>query len=468
MLFSSLVFLWIFLPLVLILYRLLPGRGKNALLLVASLFFYAWGEPVYILLMLASITLNYLGGLLLDGREGAARRLCLALVVAVNLALLGYYKYYSFAGDTLAALLGRQVLPVRDIALPLGISFYTFQAMSYGIDLYRRRIQVQKNWFLLALYISFFPQLVAGPIVRYTEVEAQLRRRATTLDGFVYGIKRFLYGLAKKVILANCFAARADEVFGLDPSQVSTPLAWLGALYYTLQIYYDFSGYSDMAIGLGAMFGFTFPENFNYPYLSRTVSEFWRRWHMTLSGWFREYLYIPLGGNRRGKNRTLLNLFLVFLATGLWHGASWQFVAWGLWYAVLLILERTLLQKPLAVLPVPLTRLYTLFFVVCGWVIFRAPGLRAGLLWLRAMLLPTDGCAAWPVSRYLDPRTLVLLVVGLALCGPVQALWPRLRQALYDQEETGPAQSLALLALGFVCLTLLVSGTYNPFIYFRF
>ena len=468
MLFSSLVFLWIFLPLVLILYRLLPGGGKNALLLVASLFFYAWGEPVYILLMLASITLNYLGGLLIDGREGTARKLCLALVVAVNLALLGYYKYYGFAADTLASLLGHPVLPAREIALPLGISFYTFQAMSYGIDLYRRRIGVQKSWFLLALYISFFPQLVAGPIVRYTEVEAQLRRRTTTLEGFVYGIKRFLYGLAKKVILANCFAARADEVFGLDPSLVSTPLAWMGALYYTLQIYYDFSGYSDMAIGLGAMFGFTFPENFNYPYLSRTVGEFWRRWHMTLSGWFREYLYIPLGGNRRGKNRTLLNLFLVFLATGLWHGASWQFVAWGLWYAVLLILERTLLQKPLAVLPAPLTWLYTLFFVVCGWVLFRAPGLRAGLLWLRAMLLPAAGFAAYPVSRYLDIRTLVLLAAGLALCGPVQALWPRLRRALYDKEDTGPAQGLALLALGFVCLTLLVSGTYNPFIYFRF
>ena len=308
MLFSSLVFLWLFLPLVLILYRLLPAPCKNALLLAASLLFYAWGEPKYILLMLGSITLNYLGGLLLVRLRGRAKTAALVLVVAANLALLGYYKYYSFAGDTLAALLHRQVLPVREIALPLGISFYTFQAMSYIIDLYRGSIRLQKNWFLLALYISFFPQLVAGPIVRYSEVEAQLRSRTADLTGFCYGIKRFLYGLSKKVILSNCFAARADEVFGLSPELVSTPLAWLGALYYTLQIYYDFSGYSDMAIGLGAMFGFTFPENFNYPYLSKTVSEFWRRWHMTLSGWFREYLYIPLGGSRNGQRRTLFNL----------------------------------------------------------------------------------------------------------------------------------------------------------------
>ena len=257
-------------------------------------------------------------------------------------------------------------------------------------------------------------------------------------------------------------------MFGLSPELVSTPLAWLGALYYTLQIYYDFSGYSDMAIGLGAMFGFAFPENFNYPYLSKTVSEFWRRWHMTLSGWFREYLYIPLGGSRNGQRRTLFNLFVVFLATGLWHGANWQFVAWGMWYAVLLILERTVLKKPLERLPVPVTRLYTLVCVVCGWVLFRAPGLRAGALWLKAMWMPTAGFAAYPAARYWDGRTLLLLAAGLLLCGPVQAGLPRLKAALYDRQRTGPAQTVCLLALGSASLVLLVSGTYNPFIYFRF
>ena len=468
MLFSSLVFLWIFLPVVLVVYRLVPGWGKNALLLAVSLFFYAWGEPVYILLMLASITLNYLGGLALAPFSGRGRSLVLAAVVAANLALLGYYKYYGFAADTLAGLLGRQVLPMRDIALPLGISFYTFQAMSYVIDLYRRRIEPQKNWFLLALYISFFPQLVAGPIVRYTDVQAQLRSRAVTAQSFAFGTKRFLYGLAKKVILANCFAAKADEVFALDPAGVGTAVAWLGALYYGLQIYYDFSGYSDMAIGLGAMFGFTFPENFDYPYLSASIGEFWRRWHMTLSSWFKEYLYIPLGGNRKGQLRTLFNVCVVFLATGLWHGASWQFVAWGAWYALLQVLERTVLKKPLAKAPKPLARVYTLLCVLFGWVIFRAPGLRAGLLWLKAMVVPAAGFAAWPVSRYIDGRTLVLLAAGLLLCGPAQALWPRFKAALYDRRPAGWAQTAVLLALGFACLVLLVSGTYNPFIYFRF
>lgn len=468
MLFSSLVFLWYFSPITLLLYLFLPRKGKNVLLLVASLLFYAWGEPKYIFLMLFSITLNYLGGFWVNAAGERTRKLALAVIVLANLALLGYFKYYSFAGDTLAALFGRQVLPVRDIALPLGISFYTFQAMSYVIDLYRGKTQLQKSWFLMALYISFFPQLVAGPIVRYTEIEAQLQNRCVTVQDFSYGVKRFLYGMAKKVILANCFAARADEVFGLVPSAVSTPLAWLGALYYTLQIYYDFSGYSDMAIGLGAMFGFTFPENFHYPYLSRSVSEFWRRWHMSLSGWFKEYLYIPLGGNRKGKPRTLLNLFIVFLATGLWHGANWQFVAWGIWYAILLILERTLLEKPLRKAPAWFGWLYTMFFVVCGWVLFRAPGLRAGLQWLRTMWTPTAASAAYPVIRYMDSRTMLLLIVGILLCGPVQAALPGLRQRLYDRTHVGSLQGAALLVLGFACTVLLVSGTYNPFIYFRF
>lgn len=470
MLFSSLVFLWLFLPVVLLVYQLLPGiRAKNALLLLASLFFYGWGEPKYILLMLVSITLNYLGGLCL-GRFGTApaRKAALVCTVAANLGLLGYFKYYTFAANTLAALAGRQLLPVREIALPLGISFYTFQAMSYVIDLYRGKTAVQKNWFRVALYVSFFPQLVAGPIVLYTQVENQLSSRSVSLTRFSYGVKRFLYGLGKKVILANGFATRADQVFALEPGLVSTPLAWLGTLYYTLQIYYDFSGYSDMAIGLGQMFGFDFPENFNYPYLSKTVSEFWRRWHMTLSGWFRDYLYIPLGGNRKGTVRTLVNLFVVFLATGLWHGANWQFVAWGLWYGVLLILERTVLKPILPRLPAWLSHLYALFFILCGWVIFRAPGLRAGVLWLKAMVLPAAGFAAYPVARYLDPRTLLLVAAGLALCGPVQALFPRFKAALYNKEVTGPLQAAVLLVIGFGCTVLLVSGTYNPFIYFRF
>ena len=468
MLFSSLVFLWIFLPVVFLGCRVLPLRGQNALLLVASLLFYGWGEPVYLFLMLGSITLNWVGGLIIDKTSGGARKAALGAVVAANLLLLGYFKYYGFVADTIDGLLHSEVLPMRDIALPIGISFYTFQAMSYVIDLYRGHYPVQKNWFRLALYISFFPQLIAGPIVQYGQIEQQLGNRKLFSEQTAYGIKRFCWGLGKKVILANAFAAKADEIYGLAPESASTALAWLGAVYYTLQMYYDFSGYSDMAIGLGEMFGFHFAENFNYPYLSRTVSEFWRRWHISLSSWFRDYLYIPLGGNRRGKAKTLRNLFIVFLVTGLWHGANWQFVAWGIWHGMFLIIERIWLRKKLESWPAVIGHVYTLVSVMLGWVIFRAPGLRAGLVWMRAMILPTQGSAAYPVTRYLDDRTILLLAAGILLCGLAQRLWPRLKKALYDREAPGPVQSAAMLACLFGCIMLLVSSTYNPFIYFRF
>lgn len=468
MLFSSLVFLWIFLPAVFLACRLLPLRGQNLLLLAASLLFYAWGGPSYLVLMLVSITLNWVGGLLLERCSGKARAAVLAAVLAGNLALLGYFKYYSFAAGILNRLAGWPVLPARDIALPIGISFYTFQAMSYVIDVYRRDCPVQRNWLRLALYISFFPQLIAGPIVQYNQIALQLTDRRVTTQDMAYGIKRFCWGLGKKVILANAFAAKADEIYGLAPGDASTGLSWLGALFYTLQIYYDFSGYSDMAIGLGELFGFHFPENFHYPYLSASVTEFWRRWHMSLSGWFRDYLYIPLGGNRRGRLRTLVNLFLVFLVTGLWHGASWQFVAWGVVHGLLLILERLFLKRWLERLPAAAGHLYTLLCVVLAWVLFRAPGLRAGLLWLRAMVLPTAGSGAYPVLRYLDGRILLVLAAGLLLCGPLQALLPKLKEQLYTRRAPGAAQSAALLATLAACVMLLVSSTYNPFIYFRF
>lgn len=468
MLFSSLVFLWIFLPVVFLGCRLLPLRGQNALLLAASLLFYGWGEPVYLFLMLASITLNWAGGLLIDRAAGGGRRAALAVVVTANLLLLGYFKYYGFVAGTVDALFRSEILPLREIALPIGISFYTFQAMSYVIDLYRGHYPVQKSWFRLALYISFFPQLIAGPIVQYGQIEQQLGSRTMYAQQTAYGIKRFCWGLGKKVILANAFAAKADEIYGLAPAEASTALAWLGAVYYTLQIYYDFSGYSDMAIGLGEMLGFHFLENFNYPYLSATVTEFWRRWHISLSSWFRDYLYIPLGGNRRGQARTLRNLFIVFLVTGLWHGASWQFVAWGLWHGAFLIVERLFLRKKLESWPKAIGHGYTMLVVVLGWVIFRAPGLRAGLGWLKAMVLPTAGSGAYPALRYVDGRTLILLAAGILLCGIAQRLWPRLKQALYTRSAPGPLQGAALLVCLFGCTMLLVSSTYNPFIYFHF
>lgn len=468
MLFSSLVFLWLFLPVVFLMYRVLPHKGQNLLLLAASLLFYGWGEPRYVFLMLLSITANWIGGLWINGCAGTSRRIVFIFTLLVNLGLLAYFKYYSFAADTLTTLLRAQVLPLKQIALPIGISFYTFQAMSYCIDLYRGSIQVQKNWFRLALYISFFPQLIAGPIVQYPVVERQLEQRTLDIQGTAYGAKRFIYGLAKKVIISNAMAVRADEIYGLMPAQASTGLAWLAAIFYALQLYYDFSGYSDMAIGLGRMFGFRFPENFDYPYISASITELWRRWHISLSGWFREYLYIPLGGSRKGPKRQIFNLLVVFLATGLWHGASWQFVVWGMWHGIMIVLEKLFLLHWLERCPRWVGCVYTMLNFILSVVIFRAPGLHAGLGWLRAMLLPTAGNGAYPCMRYLDGRTVLLALVGIALCGPVQTLLPRLREELFAQKAPGTVQGLTLLLLLFLCVMLLVSGTYNPFIYFRF
>ncbi|MEG0339061.1 MAG: MBOAT family O-acyltransferase [Oscillospiraceae bacterium] len=470
MLFSSLVFLWFFLPLIFISYRLLRSiRSQNLLLLVASLFFYAWGEPKYILLMLISITVNYICGICIDKSSVKTKKWALLACVAINLGLLGYFKYYNFAASSVNSILGGAILPVKDIILPIGISFYTFQAMSYILDLYKGEIKVQKSWFSLALYISFFPQLIAGPIVQYSDVQTALHSRTITTHDTSYGIKRFIYGLAKKVILANAFAAAADEIFGLAPDNFGTALAWSGAILYSLQIYYDFSGYSDMAIGLGAMFGFTFPENFNYPYISASVTEFWRRWHISLSSWFKKYVYIPLGGNRKGTSRTLINLFIVFLLTGLWHGANWQFVAWGAYYGILLIIERVFLRKVLENKHLKyFSNIYTLLAIIVGWVIFRAPGLNAGISTVLKLFIPTSGNSAYPVSRYIDTRLMFLIIVGVLGCGIVQSIFPKFKALLYNKERIYLAECFFELALLFICVMLLVSNTYNPFIYFRF
>ncbi|MEG0178488.1 MAG: MBOAT family O-acyltransferase [Oscillospiraceae bacterium] len=470
MLFSSLVFLWFFLPLIFISYRLLRSiRSQNLLLLVASLFFYAWGEPKYILLMLISITVNYICGICIDKSSVKTKKWALLACVAINLGLLGYFKYYNFAASSVNSILGGAILPVKDIILPIGISFYTFQAMSYILDLYKGEIKVQKSWFSLALYISFFPQLIAGPIVQYSDVQTALHSRTITARDTSYGIKRFIYGLAKKVILANAFAAAADEIFGLAPDNFGTALAWSGAILYSLQIYYDFSGYSDMAIGLGAMFGFTFPENFNYPYISASVTEFWRRWHISLSSWFKKYVYIPLGGNRKGTSRTLINLFIVFLLTGLWHGANWQFVAWGAYYGILLIIERVFLRKVLENKHLKyFSNIYTLLAIIVGWVLFRAPGLNAGISTVLKLFIPTSGNSAYPVSRYIDTRLMFLIIVGVLGCGIVQSIFPKFKALLYNKERIYLAECFFELALLFICVMLLVSNTYNPFIYFRF
>ncbi|MDO5417847.1 MAG: MBOAT family O-acyltransferase [Lachnospiraceae bacterium] len=469
MLFSSLVFIWFFLPVVFVLYHLVPWKSwKNLILLAASLFFYAWGEPKYILLMLVSIFINYVFGLGMGLTEKKTpRSLLLFFCLAVNLGLLGYFKYFNFLAETVNLLLGGERVSLRQISLPIGISFYTFQALSYVMDVYRRDIGVQKNPFYLALYISFFPQLIAGPIVKYHDIEAQIAVRETNLEKQAYGIKRFSYGLGKKVILANTFAQAADRILALPGEEMGTVLTWFGVLLYALQIYFDFSGYSDMAIGLGKMFGFDFMENFHYPYLSASVSEFWRRWHISLSTWFREYLYIPLGGNRKGLGRTCLNLFVVFLATGLWHGASITFVLWGVYYGIFLVAERLFLGNALKKNTWKwLNHVYTMLIVLFGWMLFRAEHMSVAKDWLVNMLTWKNGL--YPVGMFADPRLLFWMAAGILLCGPLQCLVPGLEARLYREDKVDGWDVAAMAGIVFYSTMLLVSNTYNPFIYFRF
>ena len=467
MLFSSMVFLWCFLPTVILIYFLLKPELRNFLLLIASLIFYAWGEPGYIWLMLISIAVNYSCGLLVDSSSGTRRRIVLILDIVVNLALLGYFKYANFFVDTVNQLNPGTIRNFARIALPIGISFYTFQAMSYVMDVYRRDCKVQKNPLTLGLYITCFPQLIAGPIVKYHDVATQLENRRCSVQDFSYGIRRFIFGLAKKVLIANPLAVVADGVFGIAPDHLGTAAAWLGALCYTFQIYYDFSGYSDMAIGLGRMFGFRFPENFNYPYLTRSIKEFWTRWHISLSTWFKEYLYIPLGGSRCGNARTYLNLIIVFLATGIWHGASWTFLFWGIYHGMFILLERLFLKKYLdrPGWTVP-SHLYAMLAVICGWVFFRADTLTHGVRYLHVMFVPTG--SPYDIRIFLNPMVETALLAGVLCCGILHRFLPRLKAVLMDDARVYFWEPVVLPVLLVLCIICLVANTYNPFIYFRF
>ena len=461
MVFSSYTFLFYFLPPLLILYYLIPRRslgGRNLVLLAFSLFFYFAGGPRHLPLMLLSIAINYVGGLLC----GRRRRWALVLTMAVNLGLLGWFKYAGFVGENLQAL--GLPLSVPEVVLPIGISFFTFQGMSYVIDVYRGDTPPAKNPLQVALYIALFPQLVAGPIVRYTTVAEELVSRRETFDDFAAGALRFSFGLAKKMLLANNLSLMADEAFSTAP--IGAAAAWLGAIAYTGQIYFDFSGYSDMAIGLGRMFGFHFEENFNYPYLSKSVTEFWRRWHMSLSGWFRDYVYIPLGGSRAGTAKQVRNILLVWTLTGLWHGAAWNFLLWGLYFGVLLLGEKFWWGKALERAPSPLRHLYAMVIVVLGWVLFRCEGLSAVGSYLGAMFGLSG--AGWGQALYFLRQYGVFLAVGAVASLPVK---DALRAALQRRKAERAIQwgsalaGLALLGLSFLQL---ISSTANPFIYYRF
>ena len=468
MVFSSFTFLWIFLPVVLIGSLLTQKKGSNLFLLTASLFFYAWGEPKYIVLLLFSITLNYLGGLVLNRCRNLILRKCiLAAVIAADLGLLGYFKYFNFLACSFNAAAGHDLIRFRSIALPIGISFYTFQSISYIADLYRGTISVQRSWICLALYISFFPQLIAGPIVKYKEIEPDLTNRRFEPERAVSGLKRFCFGLAKKVLLANTLGFTVDGILVHPLHELSSLLCWTAAVFYTLQIYFDFSGYSDMAIGLAKVFGFHFRENFDLPYTSCSMREFWRRWHISLSTWFRDYIYIPLGGNRKGHFRTYLNLLAVFFLTGLWHGAQWNFVVWGLFHGFFLIMERILNIRDANSFPGKiLSRCYTLFAVCIGWVLFRADDLA--MAWEQlCRMFSFSGSGYWNFSEIVDPVTGIVFVVSLlSALGIGNRFFVCFRT--HNREAADLCSIVGALLCLFMSIVMLANASHNPFIYFRF
>ena len=464
MVFSSMVFMCVFLPAVFVLHCILPGiRAKNALLLLASVLFYVYGEPVYIILLFISTLLNYFCACGID-RFQNHRKGILVLAVICNLGILIVFKYTDFILGMVNSVTGLH-LPLPQIRMPIGISFFTFQAMSYVIDVYRETTKAQKNYAKVLLYISFFPQLIAGPIVKYHDVAAEIDQRTVTLDGVALGIRRFSAGLCKKVLLANTLGLVADNLFGASAGSINGAGAWLGAISYMLQIYFDFSGYSDMAIGLGWMFGFHFKENFNYPYISGTIREFWRRWHMSLSGWFLEYLYIPLGGNRKGKFRTVVNKMIVFLCTGIWHGAAVNFLFWGVYHGFFLMLEEYIpwIGKKGSAVKSFFQHVYALLVVCIGFVFFRAETMAQGCFWVRKMFTGfgwNAGAMSFALQQ-MTPVFLVTLAGALIACCPVKKL-------ISEKKWYGPVAYVCSLTGLVICILSLASGTYNPFIYFRF
>lgn len=470
MVFSSPVFLFIFLTSVYILYRIIPTvTAKNVLLLIFSLAFYTYGEPKAVLLMIISIFMNYFFGLAMK-KQNKFRKPVLGTAVAANLLMLGIFKYAGFSAQMLNKLPFID-LSIPKIALPIGISFYTFQAMSYVIDAYKNPGYIQKNLYKLALYITFFPQLVAGPIVKYYDFAHQIDHRKCTPERTAQGIRRFITGLSKKLLIANTMALAADSIYSLDTAELTLPLAWLGAVSYLFQIYFDFSGYSDMAIGLGAMFGFDFKENFNYPYISQSIQEFWRRWHISVSTWFKEYLYIPLGGNRKGKFRTAVNRIIVFFCTGLWHGASLNFIVWGLLNGAFLLLESAKIIN-IQKLPRFFRHFYTIFVTIIAFVFFRADTLTDACRFIGRMFVPDFGSVGHTLfMKELTPMYLMMLAAAAIFSMPVIRTASAKLQSSGKSKAAGAAEDasyvVSLILLG-LCIVTLSSASYNPFIYFRF
>ena len=487
MVFSSMVFLTIFFPIVFMIYLLIPNKARNLFLFLASLVFYAWGEPVYIFIMLFSTAFDYVNGRLIGyfrskEKERSAKTVLVVSVVG-NLSILGFFKYSDFFLTTVNQLTG-SAISLLNIALPVGISFYTFQTMSYTIDVYRGEIEPQRNIINFGMYVCLFPQLIAGPIVRYKDIEQEVDKRGFNPQEIALGLYRFLIGLAKKILIANAAGEIYDEISAIRTKNLTGPVVLISALCYTIQIYFDFSGYSDMAIGLGRVFGFHFPENFNYPYESRSITEFWRRWHMTLGTWFREYLYIPLGGNRKGFPRQILNLLIVWSLTGLWHGASWNFLLWGLYYFILLLIEKCFMLSVWKKLPKKLDFIrviVTMFFVICGWILFSHTDLGEAVTYLKTLLSP----AAWKAgfdftghhaskgyqTIYLCRSSMIIIIAGLfgATHLPHKIfMWVDRGSKRRGADQVSDLQMILSLALLFISILLLISESFNPFLYFRF
>ena len=473
MVFSSAIFLFVFLPVVCALYFILPGiKTKNILLIIASLIFYAFGEPVYVLLMISSIIFNYIFGLFegkfSDSGSIVGKRIVLVLAVIVNIGMLCVFKYTSFILENVNYI-GNLKIKIPAIALPIGISFFTFQALSYVIDVYRNPELMQKNLFNLMLYVSFFPQLIAGPIIRYNEIANQINKRESTIDKTAEGIRRFIIGLTKKLIIANATGYVADAIFKLDISDYNFIVAWVGAITYTLQIYYDFSGYSDMAIGMAKIFGFECRENFNHPYSAKGIKDFWRRWHISLSTWFKEYVYIPLGGNRKGKFRTELNKMIVFFLTGIWHGANWTFVIWGLIHGVANVIEDTIGQV-IKIKNKIVSNIITWIVVICAFVMFRADSVMIGLKMLKTMFTGFNmGLKSISyVGQLLSPYYVFIILLAIAFAYPLREKIVNVIKNKCGENISGTLIYVADILFLLICVVALATATYNPFIYFRF
>lgn len=472
MVFSSLLFLFRFFPVVLVLYFLSPKKYRNAVLFFSSLIFYAWGEPVYVCLMLFSTLVDYTHGRMVHTFKQKGQMKYAKLVVAsamiVNLSLLGFFKYSDFLIGNINGILGMDI-PLLNLALPIGISFYTFQTMSYTVDIYRGKAEVQKNIISFGAYVALFPQLIAGPIVQYNTIAKQLNKREESWDRFSYGIMRFMAGLGKKVLFANNIGLLWTQISAGNVSELPVITAWLGIIAFSFQIYFDFSGYSDMAIGLGHMFGFRFLENFNYPYQSKSITEFWRRWHISLSSWFRDYVYIPLGGNRHGLVKQIRNIGIVWLLTGFWHGASWNFVLWGVYFGVLLIAEKLFLLKLLEKSPAIISRIYTLGLVLISWVIFAFDNLDTGIMYLKTMF-GINGTELFNTETiYFLYNNAIILIVLIFGCTEIpKVLYARLKEKFHSEVLWTTAKNVFVALVLIISVAYLVDASYNPFLYFRF